>query len=617
VETPLRIAVLLGAALAGLGAAPAAPSGTAPPAPALGFLHVEGNVGGASGGHAALAVGDAVYHFLLHPDGVLHLTRDPLAFFRYRYAVLQNRPLHRLDVALEPAALARAADGLAAQLLRQQRALDEARALTDDAALLDAWIGTRAGAPVDGAGLLDPTRTVDPHAAALRARVEAALGAGALAREIARLEAALVRAQVPADARAVRGRLAEREALNGLLEQRGLAPAALLPARPGGLSPAERDAVSAERARLTERVVALLRGARPDRGRVLLVAIARHHALARSLDEGRLRLLDPLPDVPPTLSPRAARLRRAELAALAARYALVEASLRSRVAGEGLGDGALGRLEEIAGRGEEYRRGAEEGRAVREPDGRLLPLRRRDVPVPASLAAPEALRAARARVVAAEADAEDALRASYGYALLTQNCVTELARALEDALGGPTDAAAALGVALEPERGARFVPSVFFASLRARRPDASETRVPSFRERALAAARAQDGALRVALRESNVLTSRIYRWRDRDTTFLFFTTGPAWLRPPLGVANLAIALAELPVGVASASLDRGRRLRRAAYGALYSLPELAGRNVRKGSFDAATLPRLGLLEAVDAVGLPATREHRELERAGG
>jgi hypothetical protein len=339
--------------------------------------------------------------------------------------------------------------------------------------------------------------------------------------------------------------------------------------------------------------------------------LARHHALARSLDEGRLRLLDPLPDVPPTLPPRAARLRRAELAALAARYELVEASLRSRVASGGLGDGSLGRLEEIAGRGEEYRRGAEEGRGVREPDGRLLPLRRRDVPVPASLAGPEALRDARARVAAAEADAWDALRARYGYALLTQNCVTELAGALEGALGGAAAAAAALGVSLEAERGARFVPSVFFASLRARRPDARETRIPSFRERALAAARGEGGSLRVALRESNVVTSRIYRWRDRDTTFLFFTTGPAWLRPPLGVANLAVALAELPVSAARAPLDRGRRLRRAAYGALYSLPELAGRNVRKGSFDAATLPGLGLLDAVDAVGAEAPPAPRE------
>ena len=104
-------------------------------------------------------------------------------------------------------------------------------------------------------------------------------------------------------------------------------------------------------------------------------------------------------------------------------------------------------------------------------------------------------------------------------------------------------------------------------------------------------ARHPDGAgLAGYARESNRLTSTVYRWRDRDTSFLLFTDDVFWPRPLFGALNLGWALGDATLGVFTAPFDRGRRVVRGAWGALYSFPELVFQNVRKGSFDAGTLP---------------------------
>jgi hypothetical protein len=210
--------------------------------------------------------------------------------------------------------------------------------------------------------------------------------------------------------------------------------------------------------------------------------------------------------------------------------------------------------------------------------------------VPAPELPEAALAGAYERALAAARSAERSLRADYPYDILSRNCATELVRLLEAGLGGPAGFEAALGGPLRPGEGAGFVPFVLHGQVLARLRVAGTERIPSFRERVLAELREREPGALVGLREGNVLTSHIYRWRDRDTRFLLFTPEVFWRRPLYGLANLLFALPDATLGLATAPLDRGRRLRRGAYGMLYSLPELAFFNIRKGSFDAATLP---------------------------
>ena len=90
----------------------------------------------------------------------------------------------------------------------------------------------------------------------------------------------------------------------------------------------------------------------------------------------------------------------------------------------------------------------------------------------------------------------------------------------------------------------------------------------------------------VRAREATTLTSQIYRHRHTDGSFVLFASDAGLARPLYGLVNLGYASAHTLVGVASAPLDRGQRFERGARGMLFSLPELVGLAVRKGSFDA-------------------------------
>jgi hypothetical protein len=64
------------AALALVAGLPPAPTAAGTPPAELIFVHAEANVGGASGGHVALRVDDAVFHVQQRGAGLFGLRRD-------------------------------------------------------------------------------------------------------------------------------------------------------------------------------------------------------------------------------------------------------------------------------------------------------------------------------------------------------------------------------------------------------------------------------------------------------------------------------------------------------------------------------------------------------------
>jgi hypothetical protein len=360
---------------------------------------------------------------------------------------------------------------------------------------------------------------------------------------------------------------------------------------PGGSpKPEERAVWEAWARRLEDAMVALLRSSRPDRGRALLVATARHRALQRSLGGSRLWLLDVLPDDAEALDRRAVRARRTEIAAVAEGTRERFREARARILAGELDERRMHRLEVLATRAAEFGRGAEHGAPVRDTGGVLVPQRGRLLTPPARRpedgALAEALADARRRVSVLEAG----LAERYRYDLFFSNCVTELVRTLNAGLGDPEGA---LGDRLEPNGGLGFVPFWLFRRARARLEVSRVERIPSHRERILAELRQRENDALVFAREANTLTSRAYGRRAPDGSFLFFTDGALWARPLFGVVNLGWALADGAVGLLTAPFDRGDRLVRAGKGVLFSAPELVFVNIRKGSFDAATLRRVG------------------------
>src|SRR5262245_52207695 len=170
--------------------------------PAIDFLYVEANEGGSSGGHAALRLGDATFHFQRDPSGLLRLARDRSADFERRYRVLQNRTIHASRIPVSHETFALVLDTFSRRQQAQAEQLACLDALQADERLLDAMVARRRGLAgetrIAGSGFfLDAaSATVDPVAGpaepalvALRAEVERIHGPAFLAgREAALLE---------------------------------------------------------------------------------------------------------------------------------------------------------------------------------------------------------------------------------------------------------------------------------------------------------------------------------------------------------------------------------------------------------------------------------------------
>ena len=557
----------------------------------LALVHVEANVGSASGGHLALLVGDRLHHFQVDSSGPeagrLLQVREDWEPARFRYGTLENRPLHVAWVPLSAAQLDRVRDRLRRSFLEQQREREALRRAGDDVAHLEALRGAGPGVPVAAAGLLDPARPGTARPTGLRDRIARELGAGFLERERRRTAEGRAALGLPGPGTSPdlllqrREHLAVEWALRALAEAWPLAPRVSIEA-PGAaaLNADERRVLRAFAADLDRSVLALLRSARPDRGQALLLATARRLALARSLASGRLVLLDPLPARPPTLSARELATLRPELeATLAIARRAWREERQARLAAP-LDEPRLNRLEQSAARTRELQRAAADSSiGVRVPSGlgALVPARSRAIPVAAQPGA--ALDRALAASIARREALEARFDGRYAYHLLRRNCVHALDALLTDSLGREG----------WPVAGDDFVPWLYFARARAGLPGARVERLSSYRERALADLYAREAPAWVYARESNRLFSAVYRYRPRDGSFLFFTSDAVAPRPIFGAANLAWALGDGLLGLASAPFDRGHRLRSAGRGLFFSAPELVFLNFRKGSFDAASL----------------------------
>jgi hypothetical protein len=197
-------------------------------------------------------------------------------------------------------------------------------------------------------------------------------------------------------------------------------------------------------------------------------------------------------------------------------------------------------------------------------------------PIDPALADADLGRAIDAAGVAQRRFAEE-LRAQLGYDLVTHNCVSELFQTIEAAdvqLGGHVGSPWSLD----------FIPFVSAGAVDRQWDVTERPTVPSYRQIRLAEMSGREGWW-ARVRESNVVSSTIYQRNDADSAFLFFTDDALLPRPVFGALNLAVGIGAGVAGLARLPVDGGAWLSAGLRGVLYSLPELAFVNLRKGSFD--------------------------------
>lgn len=601
-RTGTRAAILLCCAVLRCSAAETDP-------PSLDFVYITSTVDLSAGGHSALRLGQTVYHFQLCPGGLFLLARDPWSEFQHTRNGLGNRSITIHRVAVTQTVFDKVRSNCLAFYLQQQRRL---QTLQDAETELDFIRRLAAGEcwiSVEGLGFFETDGRNDPVGVELREQIQTQLGSGflhnAMEKAGARLpdltrhpDASPIHAGSPAAGPGTcyktKEALSLREALRVLLEARPLRKEALLTAEANTtpLTDEEQAAVAALHKDIEASIFALLRSERPERGRALLLEVARYHATSHSLATRRLATLDPFPDTAQIKPLRELSGREPHFDLLLRECRFDVAAFRAAVTGmqEAERSRAYGRLEEAQGRLYELEQLVSNGDPVRVEPGHLVPGRRQRVPLTPRWTATNLSTA----VQTAKQNAKicrQTVQASAAYNVLTQNCATELMRLVNESFCSRREAEEALGGYIEPGDNLSFIPCRL-SRLAGETFAVSETLdLPSCRLRRVADLQAETGRW-IRLRENNTLTSTVYTPWHADTIFLFFTDDVFWPRPILGAANLVYAHAHAAGGIVMLPFDRGRHLRRSLRGILFSLPELAFSNIRKGSFQAVPLERL-------------------------
>jgi hypothetical protein len=601
------------------------------------YLYVDANEGGSSGGHVAIRFGDEVYHYQHQKPGVLRLYRDGDQSFFQLYSALQNRNIRGVRVAVSDETYRILRDGFEERRQIQEAYFDRVASAAEDAALLAHFLrersARRVGSKDDGlsgfslpaAGFFLPdggepiaAAQASPALDALRTRVARDRGPGFVPGREAELAGSLA-ALEPQSPDGRSGSVSEevpppasygfarryRDGLMGLRALEVLEHALPLRAeslRTGEgpewtLSQEEREHLARFAADLEQRLGELVASSRPDFGFALLVGMARLEALRVSVETGRLFLLDALNEADPLL-PRAALGRNTPLlptldaenraSFLAARAALLDAPT--------LQEARLADLESTGNRLLELEEGARGARDVRLHPGRMIPARTaRRTDLPEIAAADAVLRDLLERVAKEKLGLEHELTRVFRYDLITRNCVTEVFRTIDRSLAGKEAEGSSpdrrLGGHVGVGLNLNFIPFVSATSVEARWHVVDRYELPSRRRERLRALYQHEGPITVYLRESNTLTSTLYRRAHDDSFFLFFTDDAAVLRPLYGAINFASGIGAASIGLFLAPLDGGEVLSAGARGALFSLPELAFFNIRKGTFEFVTQDR--------------------------
>jgi hypothetical protein len=592
-----------------------APGGaTAAAAPAVDYLYADANEGGASGGHVAIRFGDEVFHYEYRAPGMIRLRRDDFEGMRHRYTILDNRTLvlHRIPVSEDT--FRRLHDEFARRHIAQEQDLRTHDALIADRRLLETLQARLAGhsmpdPPVlEGVGFffdearapeLDVVTRADgpPALVALRDRVGTAHGTGFVDEAMRRLARELS-ALVPGRGVAERYQdlLVALLALEVLRDARPLREGSLAAAPGPALEGADLELVGRLGEALAGSLVRLVRSDRPDRGYALLIGMARLVALDETRRTGRWTFLDAFapdaPSIPASQLRGRSRLTQALLDEARDDFAAARLRIDARSASRpGFPERDFVELEAAGNRLGEIA-AADGSRAMRLESGLRLPSREAVLAVPPlpPMALDELdgeLTRAREREEAYEAE----LRRLYGYDLIGRNCVTEIFRTIDAALAPtPPDAEGArresttrLGGHVDVEGTLNFIPTVSAHAVRDTYAIAETIEIPSYRLAGLARLARREGLLRVRARESNTVTSTLYQRNPADSAFLFFTDDTVATRPLLGAVNLVVGLGVSAAGVFTMVVDGGDLLRSGLKGVLFSLPEMAFFNIRKGS----------------------------------
>lgn len=558
----------------------------------LDFLYIDANAGEAAGGHAALRLGDAVYHYQFFPDETFLLVRDSWRSFRFLYNDLHNRSISIATLPLQNSVQSQIKHHFTKLLMRQQEffgELDQARRKKE---LFLRLLEGKCTFAVKALGFFQAAAKGGGNSH-LRRVIATGLGEGFLAASVGAAERSVqeiverINSGTEVSYRQLVEALSLRSALrvlagNPVLDKQSLIPVMGWEKR---LSTEETDALRQFGEYLEDSIIGLLLSNRPDRGETLLLQIARYLAVSESVTTLQLVTLDPFFETVRTVELDDADLEEGKLDYLqkdirqqAKRYRELFLQIKEHP------EISCSLLETSRARAWELSRVSKSHRRVRMLVRPVLPTKAAAVIVENLHPDTDRLRATIKQLDSTIADLYNKRDTGYGYNLIVRNCATELIRSLNSSFPDRQSGEIALGGWLEADEGLVFIPFLFYNEATTAYAVTKEQLLPARRLRNLEKLYREENDLRVWLRESNTFSSTLYEPRRKDTPFLFFTDDSFLLRPLLGVFNLSYAALHGVGSVFTLPFDGGEGLNQAGRGIFYSLPELAFANIRKGSY---------------------------------
>ncbi len=608
------------------------------------YLYIEASEGNSSGGHTAIQFDDDIYHYQHLDSGLIRLFRREKTEFHFLYRYLQNRPMHLSRIDVTDDTFLRLKDQFKWQFLSQERQFKLLDDLHKDRIFIRYLIRllTAGHAAVDadaasvmrlrGVGLFYPEPGLPPQfkdiesanqqsrsIQNLRQKVEQRYGSDFLLHRRKQLESqikALSPRYWPATDSNVAGEkfpssiysfadsysdyLTALYAINALIDAPPLQTDAFFQMNQEtfGISKAERQGLLDLRNHLEASLVKSINSGRPDWGYAVLVNMARYIAVDVSLQSGFWVFIDDFAENSEWVRPAQYLEHGDQIRILISdARAVLERSLQTAATGERLSETDYSRIEMAANRYAELLK-SEQHRDFRFNGEKALPSKSIGFPLgPVPDLTTEQLSTALSAVDNIESSLLEKLNQEHRYDLIGRNCVTELFRTINQALLTPyrsgdqrTDPSDLVIKESEKRLGGyvdgpyNFIPFVSYQSVLDHYHVTKRTDLNSYREQELARLKTRKNPMLTALRESNIVSSRLYRYNPDDALFLFFTDDNVLLRPVMGLVNTAAGIGQGVYGFFSWPLDSGKNLKSGATGILMSLPELFFFNMRKGSY---------------------------------
>lgn len=622
------------------------------------YLYIEASEGNSSGGHAAIQFDDDIYHYQHLDSGLIRLFRQEKNEFHFLYRYLQNRPMHlsRIEVTEETIALLN--DQFKWQFLTQERQFKLLDDLHKDRIFIRylLQLSTAGHSIVDasavsdlrlkGVGLFypEPGNQTQPNESelasrqslsiqSLRQKVDQRYGADFLLRRRVQIESRIkalspghwpafasdsVAEKIPSSiysfTDSYSDNLTALYAIKTLIDAQPLRVDAFFQMNQEAfnVSEVEKRVLLELRNHLESRLVKSFISGRPDWGYAVLVNMARYIAVDVTLQSGYWVFIDDVDENSERIRPDQYLQHSDQIRILIsdARAALTR-SRQSAAARQRLTEADYSRLEMAANRYVELLK-SERPRDFRYNGEKNLPSKSigfPDGPVPELTT--EQLTTALSALDNVENSLMQKLKQNYRYDLISHNCVTELFRTINQALLTPYRSRGiaesdALAIKESEKRLGgyvaipyNFIPFVSYQSVRDSYHVTKSLDLDSYRGQELARLKARQNSVITALTESNILSSRLYRYNPDDALFVFFTDDSLLLRPVLGLVNAAAGIGQGIYGLFSWPVDSGKNLKSGATGILMNLPELLFFNMRKGSYKYLSFNQLAHADLPD------------------